>query len=69
MLYQPQCSIEDINKKFGIKKGVAELVSYLSIAKNSKNTRIDEDKKICLKILDYDGQKKSIKMPQIVFVR
>jgi hypothetical protein len=66
---QAQCTLEDILSEFEIKKGVAELVGYLSIAKNSDSARIDLDKKIRLRIEDFDGLKKVILMPQILFVR
>ncbi len=69
LLYKPQCSMEDLHKEFPINKGIAELVSYLSIAKNSQNARVDESKKINLEILDFDGRAKIVSMPQIVFVK
>ncbi len=69
LLYKTQCDMEDLNKEFGIKKGVAELISYLSIAKNSNKARIDENKKIHLEILDFDGESKKVTMPQIVFIK
>jgi len=66
---QTQCTLEDILSEFEIKKGVAELIGYLSIAKNSDSARIDLDKKIRLGIEDFDGLKKVVLMPQILFVR
>ena len=63
-----QVSIEEIIKKFPIKKGIAELVSYLSIAKNSESTLIYEDS-ITIEIEDENKNKKKIKMPKIIFVR
>ena len=64
-----QCTMIDINKEFGITKGIAELIGYISIAKNSSNSIIDENKKILLSISDFDKNKKNISMPEIIFVK
>jgi len=69
LLHKPQCTMADIHKEFGIQKGVAELIGYLSIAKNSKNARVEEDEKIELKIKDFDGNTKTVLMPKVVFVK
>ncbi len=69
LLYKHQCTMNDIQKEFGIQKGVAELIGYLSIAKNSKNSRVEEDEKIALQIKDFDGNTKTVSMPKIVFVK
>ncbi|MEA3315080.1 MAG: DUF3375 family protein [Campylobacterota bacterium] len=69
LLYKPQCSLDDINKEFGIKKGIAELIGYLSIAKNSPNAIVDEKFKIKLEIKDFDGDIKIVSLPKIVFVK
>jgi len=68
LLYQPQCSISDIVNKFGIKKGIAELVGYISIAKNSESAMVNETSQT-IEILDSDGLKKSVKLPKIIFIR
>ena len=54
--------------KFKITKGIAELIGYLSIAKNSDSARVDEDKQIILEIMDDDGVLKRVKLPSIIFV-
>ena len=69
LLYKTQCTIEDINKEFGIAKGVAELVGYLSIAKNSNSAVVEDDRKVKLRIRDFDGDMKTVSMPMIVFVK
>jgi len=69
LLSQNQCTIEDIVKKYKIKKGVSELVGYVSIAKNSTNTIVYEDKTQSITILDIDGAQKNIIMPKIIFTR
>ncbi|MBN2824326.1 MAG: DUF3375 family protein, partial [Campylobacterales bacterium] len=69
LLHQPQCSLEDISKAFGIKKGVAEVIGYLSIAKNSDNALIDNDRLVTLQIKDSNENIKSVKMPKVVFVK
>ncbi len=69
LLHQPQCSIADIVKKFPLKKGVAELVGYISIAKNSQDTIINA--KLTEKILtsDEEGAQKLVQIPKILFVK
>jgi len=69
LLHKPQCSLDDIVKEYGINKGIAELIGYLSIAKNSSSARIEENEKINLHIKDCDGMQKRVVMPQIIFVR
>ncbi len=69
LLYKPQCSIKDIAEKFTIKKGIAELVGYLSIAKNSSSVLLDENSFESVKIEDAYGFEKFVKLPKIIFVR
>jgi len=69
LLYKPQCTIKDISQQFGINKGVAELVGYLSIAKNSQNARVDEEKFELIDVKDSSGNQKVVKLPKIIFVR
>jgi len=69
LLYKPQCSIKDIVEKFEIKKGIAELVGYLSIAKNSENARVEENETQKIEIISSNGEKKMVKLPKIIFVK
>lgn len=69
LLYRKQCTITDIVKKFEIKKGIAELIGYISIAKNSESVIIDEFSPQRIEIVDLDGIKKSVKLPKIIFVK
>ena len=64
-----QCTLEDINNQMGITKGVAEIIGYISIAKNSPNARVDEKKKQILQIKDFDGNRKRVVVPTILFAR
>ena len=66
---QPQCTLQDIIKKFPIKKGISELVSYLSIAKNSTNAIVNIEEKITIKIEDENGDTKMVKIPKIIFTK
>jgi hypothetical protein len=66
---QPQVSLEHIIKKFPITKGIAELISYISIAKNSQNTHIDTTKHIKLTIKDSDENIKVVSVPNIIFTK
>jgi len=69
LLHKPQCTIEDIRQEYGINKGIAELIGYLSIAKNSGSARVEVGQKVRLSIKDFDGLKKTVSMPNIIFVR
>ena len=66
---QPQCTIIEIIKKFPIKKGISELVGYLSIAKNSKNSIVLVDEKQKIKILDENNNTKIVSIPKIIFIK
>ena len=65
---EPQCVLSKIVQKFPIKKGISELIVYLSIAKNS-NSIIDEQEKEIIDIVGSDGVKRLVKVPKIVFVK
>jgi len=64
-----QITLEQIIKKFPILKGVAELISYISIAKNSQNTLIEATNFIKLTIQDSDNNIKSVLVPNIIFLK
>ena len=64
-----QCTLENIIEKFPITKGISELVSYLSIAKNSTDAIVELDNKIDIKIKDENGDTKIVKIPKIIFTK
>jgi hypothetical protein len=66
---QPQCTLAQIIKKYPIKKGISEIVSYLSIAKNSTNAIVELNNKIEIKIQDENDDIKIVKVPKIIFMR
>jgi len=63
-----QVRLKDIIEHFPIKKGVSELISYLTIAQRS-NVHIIDSEIEYLEIEDESGNKKMIKMPKVIFVR
>lgn len=65
----PQCSLSQIIEKFPIKKGVSEVISYLSIAKNSDNSLIMTDTKEKIMIEDENRDKKLLAIPKIIFTK
>ena len=65
----PQCTLSQIIKKFPIKKGVAEVISYLSIAKNSDNSLIMIDEKEKILVEDEKQNKKLLTVPKIIFTK
>jgi hypothetical protein len=69
LLSQTQCTIKDVVQKFGIKKGLAELITYVSIAKNSASVRVDESLYESIEISDSSGVLKRVKLPKIIFIR
>jgi hypothetical protein len=66
---QAQCSLEEIIKKFPIRKGISELVSYLSIAKNSTNARVELDVKVEIHIEDENNDTKTVRVPKVIFTK
>ncbi len=66
---QPQCTLVELCKKFEVKKGLSELVSYISIAKNSDEAIVDESIKTQIEVLDFDGNKKMVCLPKIIFTK
>lgn len=69
LLKTPQTTLAKIAKEFAIKKGIAELVGYISIAKNSQSVVVDESKSELITIVDSDGVQKKVSVPKIIFVR
>ncbi len=66
---KPQCTLKEIVERFPVTKGVAELVAYLSIAKNSDNTYLEENEKERLIIKDSSGEEKAVLVPKVVWTR
>jgi hypothetical protein len=69
LIHQSQCTLTQLTQRFAIRKGVSELISYLSIAKNSADSIIDECHKIRLEIEDSDGQTKIITLANVIFTK
>lgn len=69
LLDQSQCTLAELSSEFPITKGISELVSYLSIAKNSDDAIVDDVNRIQLDIIDADGNSKRIILPNIIFTK
>ena len=69
LLHTPQVKLSEVIEKHPITKGVAELVGYISLAKNSQNVMIDERVKEFVTLKDAQGMSKKIALPKIIFVR
>ena len=69
LLQKSQASLSEIVKNFPIKKGIAELVGYISIAKKLESVVIDKKSYELLDIEDENGNYKKIKIPKIIFAR
>ena len=66
---QSQCTLVEVLEKFPIKKGISELIGYLSLAKNSKNSIVAPDEKQKIHILGEDGNKKIVSVAKILFTK
>ncbi len=66
---RPLCSLGDLNEVFGIDKGVAELIGYLSIAKTDERAQVSDSESEALEIRDFDGNEKRVIVPKIIFTR
>lgn len=69
LLQKEQISLLQITENFPIKKGISELVGYISIAKKSQSVLIDENISEMLNIEDENKNQKKVKVPKIIFVR
>ena len=64
-----QCTLGDVVAHFGADKGIAELVGYYSIAKSRSTARIEQDTYEVVKVRDFDGNTKKVRIPKTVFAR
>jgi len=64
-----QATLLQVVEEFPVTKGVSELVSYISLAKNSPNTLVDEKHQETVTLQDEFGDMKKITMPKIIFVK
>jgi len=63
-----QVRLAEILEHFPVKKGISELIAYLSIAQKG-NLHIVEKEVDLLQIEDENGNKKRVKIPRVIFVR
>ncbi len=66
---RPLCTLGDIAQRYGIKKGVSELIAYIGLAKGDENAEILESEIESLEISDFEGRKKIVKLPKIIFTK
>ena len=69
LLQTPQIKLSEVIEKYPITKGIAELVGYISLAKNAQNVLIDEKVKEFVSVKDESGVSKKVALPKIIFVR
>ncbi|HHD72964.1 MAG TPA: DUF3375 domain-containing protein [Epsilonproteobacteria bacterium] len=67
--HRQQCSLCEVAAHYGVDKGVAELIGYLSIAKNSHQARIETEERERIPVTDFDGEQKVVILPKIIFTR
>lgn len=65
-----QISLQNINKKYPIKRGFAEILAYIDIASKNEKTVINEDiSEIMIIYNAYSKKQFKIELPQIIFCR
>jgi len=69
LLEKDQVRLSEVIAQNPIKKGVAELVGYISLAKRSESVLIDEKVMESVVLEDSYGKCKKIALPKIIFVR
>ncbi len=69
LLQQPQCTLGEVAAHFGVDKGIAELIGYFTVAKQSSAARIDETAYEHIDVVDFDGNEKTVRVPKTIFMR
>jgi len=67
-----EITLSEVVRKYPIQNGLAEVLTYFSIAATSKKHQINDDKKELIPWLleeDIDATKKEIHLPLVTFVR
>lgn len=64
-----QVSLLQLVEQFPVKKGLAELLTYLHIANKSATSMVNDTFKEKIIITTDNGKMKQIEMPQVIFVR
>ena len=67
--HKKQVTLSEVIEAYPIKKGVSELVGYISIAKNSDNAMVDENEKMSIEVIDFDKNAKKVLLPKIIFIK
>lgn len=66
---QSQVSLSQVLQRFPAKKGVAEVVGYLSLAAEDDKAMIDTGNEERVIVNDEKGRRKSVRLPIVVFTR
>ncbi len=69
LMRRHQCTLGEVVSHYGIDKGVAELVGYFTIAKNSSTARVESHEHEVIEVCDFDGNFKKIRIPKTVFIK
>lgn len=67
--HRSQCTLVELTQKFVVTKGVSELISYIAIAKNLDGAVVDDSVKTQIDIVDFDGNRKRVNLPKIIFTK
>ena len=69
LMQRSQCSLGEVAAHFGVDKGIAELIGYFTIAKQSSTARIETKVHEVIEIRDFDDNIKKVRVPKTVFTR
>jgi hypothetical protein len=67
--WQPQISLAQLIRRFPIKKGLAEVVSYVHLAEKDDKAMIDTHAEEVVEYVDPQAVSKHVKLPRVVFLR
>jgi len=64
-----QVSLADLVAEYPIEQGLAELVTYLSLAAEDRLALIDDTAKQTVSWTDTEGVRRQATLPQVIFTR
>lgn len=69
LMAQAQVSLEDLVREHPLEQGLAELITYMSLAADNSNGKIDDSRLVTIAWQDEQGARRRAKMPMIEFRR
>ena len=66
---RPQITLHELLEEHPLQQGLAELVSWLSIASDDPHHIFDESEHEILQWQDAQGERRSVKLPRVIYSR